>query len=158
MHAKQGAEREGEPDRFPRLGDPPEAQHDDDGEHHGEAHEVRADDRERHELPWEAHLADEVRVLEQAPRRRLRRGREEHPGGKPAEEEEPVVVGPDLGDPPEHREDEQVHEHEHERVQERPAEPEHGAAVLRPNVAPEQASEELAVANYVGVNGHRRGV
>ena len=152
---EERAEREREPHRVARVGKPPEAQHDDDAEHHREGDEVRADDRERHELAWEAHLADEIRVLEQAPRGRLRRGREEHPRGQAAEQEEPVVVAADLGDAPEHREDEQVHEHEHERVQQRPAEPEHRAAVLRADVAPEQASEELAIANYVGVNGHR---
>ena len=151
---EERAERDREPDRVARLGDLPEAQHDDDAEHHREAHEVRADDRERDELAREAHLADEVRVLEEAPRRRLRRRREEHPRGKPAQEEEPVVVAPDLGDAPEHREDEQVDEHEDERVQERPSEPEDGAAVLRADVAPKEAPEELAIANYVGVNGH----
>ena len=34
------------------------------------------------------------------------------------------------------------------------AEPEERAAVLRADVAPEEAPEELAIANYVGVNGH----
>ena len=38
-------------------------------------------------------------------------------------------------------------------MQQRPPEPEERAAVLRANIAPEQASEQLAVANYVGVNG-----
>ena len=137
-------------------GQPPEAEHGDDTEHHGEAHEVRPDDRERHELAREAHLADEIRVLEEAPRRRLRRGREEDPGGKTAEQEEPVVGAPHLRDAPEHGEDEEVDEHEHERMQERPPEPEHGAAVLRAQVAPEEAPEEVAEANYVGVNGHAR--
>ena len=34
-------------------------------------------------------------------------------------------------------------------------ETEDGTAVLGPDVAPEEAPEELAVSNYVGVNGHR---
>ncbi len=152
---KERSQRKREPHGVARLGDPPQAQCDDDAEHDPERDEVRADDRQRYELPRKAHLADQVRVLEEAPRRRLRRSREEHPRRQPAEQEEPVVVTPDLGDAPEHREDEEVDEHEHERMQQRPAEPEHGTAVLRPDVTPEQASEELAIPNYVGVNGHR---
>ncbi len=155
MHAKSAPSGSREPDRVARVGDLPEAQHDDHAEHYGEADEVRPDDRERHELPRKAHLADEVGVLEEAPRRSLRRGGEEHPRWEPAEQEQPVVVAPDLSDAPEHGEDEQVDEHEHERVQKRPPEPEDGASVLRADIAPKEASEELAVPNYVGVNGHR---
>ena len=127
----------------------------DDAEHDRERDEIRADDRERHELAGEADLADEIRVLQEAPRGSLRRGREEDPGGQATQQEEPVVVAADLGDAPENGEDEQVHEHEDERVEERPAEPEDRAAVFARDVAAEEASEELAMTNYVGVNGHR---
>ena len=152
---EERAERDRQPDRVAGLRDLPQAQRHHQAEHHGEAHEVRPHDRERDELTRKAHLADEVGVLEQRPRRGLRRRREEHPRGKPAEEEEPVVVTPDLGDPPEHREHEQVDEHQDERVQERPPEPEERAAVLRADIAAKEAPEQLAIANYVGVNGHR---
>src|SRR5262249_48480452 len=93
-------------------------------------------------------------VLEQAQRGGRGCGREEDPRREPAEQEEPVVVAPDLRDSPQHGEDEEVHEHEHERVEERPPEAEHGAAVLRSEIAPEEASEQVSEANYIGVNGH----
>ena len=41
-------------------------------------------------------------------------------------------------------------------MEERPPEPEHGTAVLRAEVAPKKASEEVVEANYVGVNRHAR--
>ena len=132
-----------------------QAQHDHHDEHHREADEVRGDNRKGNQLPREAHLSDQVRVLDQAARGRLRGGREEDPRGEPAEEEEPVVAAPDLRDAPEEREDEQVDGHEHERVQQRPCEPEDRAAVLRAHVAAEQAREELSVTEDVGIDGHR---
>ena len=66
-----------------------------------------------------------------------------------------VVGGLDLQ---QHAEDEQVDEHQHDRVRERPGEPEHRALVLRAQVAAEEAAEELAVADEVGVNRHGRGL
>ena len=76
---EERAERDRQPDRVAGLRDLPQAQRHHQAEHHGEAHEVRPHDRERDELTREAHLADEVGVLEQRPRRGLRRRREEHP-------------------------------------------------------------------------------
>ena len=91
-----------------------------DREHHGEADELGRDDRERHELAREAHFADQVRVLEQAPGRRLERGREEDPHRQAGEQEEPVVLVVRGLDLQHHAEDEQVDEHQHDRVGERP--------------------------------------
>ena len=92
-----------------------------------------------HELAREAHLADQVRVLEQAARRALKRRREEHPDRQPGEQEEPVVLVVGGLDLQQDREDEQVDEHQHERVRERPGEPEDGALVLGAQVAAEEA-------------------
>ena len=64
-----------------------------------------------------------------------------------------VVRGLDLQH---HAEDEQVDEHQHDRVRERPGEAEHRALVLRPQIAAEEAAEELAVAEEVEVGGHGR--
>ena len=154
-HAREErAQREREPHGVARLGNAEQAQDDDDDEHHREADEVGRHDREWDELARKTNLADEIRVLEQAARRRLRGRGEEHPGRQPAEEEEPVVAAPHLGDAPEKRENEQVDRHQDEWMQERPGEAEHGAAVLGPEIPPEEAPEELAVTDYVGVNGY----
>ena len=56
---------------------------------------------------------------------------------------------------PEEREDEQVDPEQDERVHERPRDAEDGALVLRLQVAAEEIREELAVAEEVGVDGHR---
>ncbi len=149
-------QRKREPHGIARLRELDQAQHDDDDQHDHEAHQVRCHDRQRDELPREAHLADEVRVLEQAPRRRLRCRGEEHPGGQPAEQEQPVVAALHRRDPPEQREHEQVDRHEDQRVQERPREPEDRAAVLRPKIAAKEAPEKLAIADDVRVDAHRR--
>ena len=53
-----------------------------------------------------------------------------------------------------HAEDEQVDEHQHNRVRERPREAQHRPLVLRPQVAAEEAAEELAVAQQVEVRRH----
>ena len=78
--------------------------------------------------------------------------------GRPQSRKQPVVAAPHLGDPPEERKNEQIHRHQDERVQERPREPEDRAAVLGTEIAAEEAPEELAIADYVGVNGYGEGV
>ena len=83
----------------------------------------------------EAHFADEVRILEQAPRRRLRCRGEEHGRAVHPEQEQPVVAAVHRRDPPEQREHEEVDRHEDQQVQERPREPEDRPAVLRPKIA-----------------------
>ena len=107
-------------------------------EHHREADEMRADDRQRHELAREARLADEVRVVEHRARRRLQRGGEERPDGEPGEQEERVVAAVRERRLPDDAEDEQVDAHEHDRVRDRPQHAERRAAVLRLQVAPEE--------------------
>ena len=57
-----------------------------------------------------------------------------------------------------HREDDRVDAHEDDRKHERPAEPEHGAAVLHAQLSPEEVEEEIAVAKEVGVERHGRSV
>ena len=64
-----------------------------------------------------------------------------------------VVVGRGL-DLQHDAEDEQVDEHQDDRVRERPGEAEHRALVLGAQVAAEEAAEELAVAEEVEVDRH----
>ena len=141
-------------DREPRdvaaLRPEPEREPENDRRHRGERHYLGRDHRERDELPGEADLADDRRVLDEAPCAALQRCREEHPRRQAAEQEQPVVVEVvrRLG-LPEHREDDQVDEHERHRQGERPCEPEHRALVLRAQVAPEEAAEQLAVAEEI---------
>ncbi len=148
-------ERDREPDRATCLGDVDETEPDHDREHDDEADELGRDGRERHELAREAHLADQVRVLEQAPRRGLQRGREEDPDGEPRKQEEPVVLGVGGLDLEHHAEDEEVDEHQHDRMRERPEEAERRALVLRAQVAAEEAPEELPITIEVEVGSHR---
>ena len=53
-------------------------------------------------------------------------------------------------------EDEQVDAEQHERIEERPDDAEHRALVLRLEVPPEEVREQLAVAEEIGVDRHRR--
>ena len=53
-------------------------------------------------------------------------------------------------------EDDQVDAQEHERIEERPEDPEQRSLVFRLEVPPEEVGEELAVAQEVGVDRHRR--
>ena len=92
-----GADRDREPRGRARIGQDDHREHEHDRRHHGERDELRRDDRERHELPREAHLANQAGVLEQAPRRGLQRCREEDPRRQPAQQEQPVVI--DVGPP-----------------------------------------------------------
>ena len=56
---------------------------------------------------------------------------------------------------PHHREDDEVDEHQRHRQRERPQEPERRSLVLRAQIALEEAREQLAVADQIGVDGHR---
>ena len=64
-----------------------------------------------------------------------------------------VVLGRGL-DLQHDAEDEQVDEHQDDRVRERPGEAEHRPLVLGAQVAAEEAAEELAVAEEVEVRRH----
>jgi hypothetical protein len=149
-------ERQRQPDGVAGLGHVDEAEPDHDHEHHREADELRRHHREREKLAREAHLADEVRVLQHGARGGLQRGREEDPDRQPGEQEEPVVLVLRRLDLQEQREDEQVDEHQDDRVRQRPREPEHGALVLHAQVTAEEAAEELAIADEIGVDRHER--
>jgi hypothetical protein len=76
---KERPERKREPRGGTRARKHEHAQDEDDAEHDGKGDDLCGDDRERHELAWEAHLANQARVLDQAARRGLQRGRKEHP-------------------------------------------------------------------------------
>ena len=132
----------------------PEREHENDHRHRREGDELRRDDGQRDELSREADLADERRVLDEAARRGLQRRGEEHPRRQPTEQEEPVVVEVGRLGLPEHGEDDQVDEHEREWQRQRPREPEERALVLRPQVATEEAAEQLAVAEEIPVDLH----
>ena len=144
------------PERRSRLGKEDQVHRDDDREHHEQRDGVRRDDREREQLPGEAHLLDEARLAEQARARALNRPLEEHPGHEPGEQEERVVV--DIDGLQQHREDDRVDAHQDERQDERPAEPEHGAAVLHAQLPAKEVEEEIAVTEEVGVERHGRSV
>ena len=63
-----------------------------------------------------------------------------------------VVRGLDLQH---HAENEQVDEHQNDRMGQRPDEPEHGALVFGAQVPAEEAAEELVIAEEIGVDRHR---
>src|SRR5262249_24783023 len=110
------------------------------------------DDRERDELSREAHLPDQLGAVEERTRSRLEGRREEDPAREPGKQVERVVRDVVRK---ENTEDEEVDRQEGERVDEPPRDPEHRPAVARMEVAPEEVREQLAVANEVGVDGHR---
>ena len=137
------------------LGPEPQRQAEHDRRHGGEGHHLGRDHRQGDELAREPDLADDRGVLDDAPRPALQRRREEDPRRKAAEQEQPVVVRLGRLRLPEHREDDEVHEHERGRQRERPREPEERSLVLRAEIAAEEAAEQLAVAEQVGIDAHR---
>ena len=86
----------------------------------------------------------------------LERALEEDPRDEAGEQEERVVVDADGVE--EHREDDPVDAHQGEWEHQRPAEPEHRAAVLHAQLAPEEVEEQVAVPEEVGVERHGRQV
>ena len=82
-------------------------------------------------------------------------GGEERPRREPAEKKEPVVVDVCRLRLPEHREHGEIHEHQRDRKRERPGKTEDRALVLRAELAPEEAPEQLVVAQQVRVDAHR---
>ena len=54
----------------------------------------------------------------------------------------------------EHREDERVDRHQRQRVDQRPDETEHGAAVLAVQLAPEHVQEQVRIPDDVDVHAH----
>ena len=121
-------------------------------EHHEHRHEVRGDDGERQQLPGKAHLLDEARVAEKARARHLDGGLEEHPGHEPGEHEQRVVL--DRDGPQQDREEQPVAEHQHDRVDERPHQPERGTPVFDAQLTAEEVEKEVAVTEKVGVELH----
>jgi hypothetical protein len=53
-------------------------------------------------------------------------------------------------------EDDEVNAQQHQRIEQRPEDPEEGSLVLRLKVPPEEIGKELAVAQEIGVDRHRR--
>src|SRR5581483_6683720 len=123
-----------------------------DDEHRREAYEMRADDRERHELARETNLPDEIRVVEHRASRRLQCCGEERPHRESGEEEQRIVAPVRERRLPHDAEHEQVYAHQHDRIHDRPEHAERRAAVLRLEVTAEQIPEQLAVANEIGVD------
>jgi hypothetical protein len=95
-------------------------------------------------------LLDEAGMAEQARAGHLDRGLEEEPDQEPREQEERIVLDRDRAH--DHREDEPVREHEHDRVDQRPRDPKRRAAVLHAQLAPEEVQEEIAVAEEIDVD------
>ena len=149
---ERNEQRQCSPEGRPRLRDEDQVQREDDREHDEHRHEVRGDDRDREQLPRQAHLLHEARLAEQARAGHLDRGLEEDPDEKAAQEEERIVVDRDRAH--HDREDQPVREHEHDRVDQRPGDPERGASVLHAQLAPEQVQEQVAIAEEVRVNRH----
>jgi hypothetical protein len=144
-HDDQHGCRQRHPRGIPAARPEPEREPEDDRGHHREGDHLRRDDGQRHELTGEAHLADQGGVLDQAARAGLQRGGEEGPRRQAAEEKEPVVVEIGRLRLPEDREHDEVDEHQRDRQRERPGQAQQRALVLRPQVAPHEAREELAI-------------
>ena len=119
--AYNGASGSTEPDRPARARDEDQREDDQDHEHHRERDRLGRNDRERHQLPREPRLTDQVGALDQRSGRRLEGHGEEVRRAIP-EEIQRVVRDPAalVEDDPEH---DQVDRDERRRVDEGPDDP-----------------------------------
>src|SRR5437899_1084635 len=144
-HREQQEGDEGQRIEPDRAEDEPVPDHDEEREvHHRLEHEVHerdTDGRERKDLAREVHLLHQVGVRDDGLRTRAERDGEEVPREQPAEQEDRVIV--DGG--PEHLRDEGEDGEEHDRVEERPDGPEHGADVLDLELLADEVEQHLPV-------------
>ena len=146
---ERGHEREQEQARHHQHGDRPRGEavggeHDDeDREGDREVDETREHGGDRRREPREVDLAQQVRVADEARRRLRHRAREERPGHEAGEVER------QPGDPGLLRvrvEEERHHDHQEQRLEDGPGDPERGLLVADEDVPPGEEEEELAVA------------